>query len=297
MTLLFLIHKSKEQAAPKPLEHHYDPFTNELPPDIHIHISSFLHPKDVVSLSCVSKSYRAVVDHSDTSRAIWKTLWQRDYAWIVNEWNIGIQAMQRSATNLAPSFLVDKDFYFAFGQTYLNYVMAGQNTADRCLVGLHCHIYDITPFLDTHPGSPDTLMVHSGRDSTRFFEDMGHSLGARRLARKLCVVTDLSQSGDDWGLRPTRHTVLVDHAKAPPREVDAGENLQLGRKQRRRGGTLQRVHTKLERGLHEIERRAAMTYKSDPNVLGEVNPYYDPFLKKWRVWYTDSNLETVFAPA
>jgi hypothetical protein len=311
----------------------YDPFTNDLPPDVHVHIASFLHPKDVVTLSCVSKSYRRIVNDDDdsstteltttsaslTSRAIWKTLWQRDYAWIVEDWHVGQAALLRSNPSHA-NLCVDKEFYFSFGYGYMNYLLAGQNTAQQCLVGLHSHIYDITHFLDAHPGSPDTLMVYAGMDSTRFFEDMGHSMVARRLAKKLCVVADMSSSsasngGGGWGLRPTQHTALPvltktnhptgtttsggDNDNDTVRVVvsEAGDNLLLGRKQRPWAGTLQRIRNRLEKEREQVQRRLDRRYVKDSNVLGQVHPYYDPFLKEWRVWYTDANLQTVFLPA
>lgn len=287
--------------SPSSRKRSYDPFTNHLPPDVHVHIASFLHPRDVVTLSCVSRTYRTVVDESSTSRAIWRTLWERDYAWVVNSWFVGKEALNRSAPD--EPFVVDKEFYFCFGECYLNYILAGRNTIGSCMVGLHCHIYDITSFLDFHPGSPDTLMVHSGMDSTQFFEDMGHSAVARRLARKLCVLVDLSQiSHDGWGLRPTESTeLLVDDADARRgtpwhglRYPVSNTNLLLGRKQKKRGATLKTIRTKLESEYCLVQNQLSLRFKKDRTVLGSVNPYFDPFHRQWRFWYTNTDLEPVF---
>ena len=276
---------------------HYDPFTNFLPPDVHVNITSFLHPRDVVSLSGVSRAYRAVVDDSDTSKAIWRTLFERDYDWVLSKWPAGKEAMRRSNRPLK----VDKEFYFRFGETYLNYILAGRNTNTDCMVGLHCHVFDITSFLDAHPGSPDTLMVHSGRNCTRFFEDMGHSLVARRRARRLCVLVDLSQlSSEGWGLRPTDSTVFdpkEDDGPIPPRFPGGGENLLLGRRQRRRGGTLKKIRLALEEECAKVERQLESRFSGDPAVLGSVNPFYDPLRREWQFWYTDASLNPVFGPA
>ena len=128
-----------------------DPFMRGIPSDAHVHIASYLHPRDVVTLSCVSKAYYTITDEprNATSVAIWKTLWHRDYAWIVYRWAIGKQALMRSNCTQRS---YNKDFYFLFGQSYLNYVLAGQNTYSNCLVGIHSNIYDITSFLFSHPG-------------------------------------------------------------------------------------------------------------------------------------------------
>jgi hypothetical protein len=286
---------SKAESSPSaglPINtHHCHPFTKELPPDVHVYITSFLHPKDVVNLACVNKNYQAIME-GEASMAIWKCLWYRDYAWIVKSWDVGQLALQRSAPK---QIHFDKDFYFLFGQAYMGYVLAGQNTPYRCLVGIHSNIYDITPFLDIHPGSPDTLMVHSGKDATAFFEDMSHSMRARRLARSLCVVVDAFTYQGGCGLHPTPRSVLADRTDAllPPL-VQSSDNLSLGRNQRTGLGTLSRIRTQYVRDYEQLRRQVDRKFASDTSVLGQVNHYFDPFHKEWRIWYTNTDLDTVF---
>ena len=326
----------------------------QLPPDAHVQITSFLHPKDVVTMCCVSRSFRDVVDSKGkgggTSMAIWKTLWYRDYAWIIHSWDVGQEAYQRSRHEIAirsadinndvdgsplhAGTVYDKEFYFQFGQAYSDYILAGQNTRSRCLVGIYSNIYDITSFLDTHPGSPDTLMVHAGKDATRFFEDMGHSLIARRRARSLCVVIDASStscSADEstCGLHPTPHTKLSLPARSdssttlpltdggaavscfPLTEEDVplpslvnSEHALLGRKAQQQ--QLQQQRRKKRRTgtlvrirnqyLGDRERNIQLSREkySSLSFLGQANPYYDPFCQRWKCWYTDANLQVVF---
>ena len=144
-------------------------------------------------------------------------------------------------------------------------------------------------------------MVHSGRNCTRFFEDMGHSLVARRLARRLCVLVDLSQlSPEGWGLRPTNSTVFdpeEDDMTIPPRHPGAGENLLLGRRQRRRGGTLKNIRQAVDAECAKVQRQLESRFSGDPAVLGSVNPFYDPLRREWRFWYTSASLTPVFGPA
>lgn len=40
-------------------------------------------------------------------------------------------------------------------------------------------VYNITNFLDDHPGGPEILEDEAGRDATEAFEDIGHSQDAR----------------------------------------------------------------------------------------------------------------------
>lgn len=48
-------------------------------------------------------------------------------------------------------------------------------------------VYDVTEFLDDHPGGEDILIDSSGRDATREFEDVGHSQEARGQLSDLCI--------------------------------------------------------------------------------------------------------------
>lgn len=289
-----------------------DPLMKGLPPDIHVHIASFLHPRDVVRLACVSKAYFNITHDSNniTSAAIWKTLWNRDYAWIVLKWKIGKLALERSNCT---KWSYNKDFYFLFGQSYLDYVLAGHNTFESCLVGIHSHIYDITPFLFSHPGSPDTLMVHSGGDATRFFDDMGHSTGARKLAMSMCVVVNRSVQSDNnkCGLFPTEHTEIDESFDfpLPPRLPDGEDNLLRIRRQGLRtrtgsnrisngGGTLQKLRKRFIDEREQARNRNTRKYSNDPTILGNtVNTYFDPFTREWRIWYTDTDLQTIHLSA
>ena len=196
-------------------------------------------------------------------------------------------------------------------------------------------------FIIRFSGSPDTLMVHSGRDATRFFDDMGHSTGARRIAMSMCVVVDRSAQNDNnnCGLFPTLHTVVDnddddddgdddknnsvaenDDHRLPPRLVDGEDNLLLVRRRHTTisnnsiiynnnknnnivnkgggGGTLCRVKTRFMIEREQVRRRMHNKYSNDSTILGhEVNVYKDPFTRQWNIWYTDTDLETVYLPA
>jgi len=295
--------------------HGCDPLWKDLPPDVHVHIASFLHPRDVLTLSCVSNAYHSIIDDPKnmTSAAVWKTLWERDYAWIVFKWKIGKQALERSNCK---QWVFSKDFYFLFGQSYLDYVLAGHNTFQSCLVGIHSNIYDITPFLFSHPGTPDTLMVHSGRDATSFFDDMGHSVGARKLAMSMCVVVNRSAQSEnnECGLFPTTHTKINkndDGNHRLPPQLDDGEDNLLTRRTRRvtkirtgnksmtnGGGTLHQMQKRFLEEREQVRNRNTRKYSNDSNIIGhEVNTYFDPFTRNWRIWYTDTDLQTIYLPA
>jgi hypothetical protein len=268
-------------------------FANDLPSDVQVNILSFLHPRDVVNFACVSKSAQRVVDHGETATAIWKTLWYRDYAWIVESWDVGRQALRRSAITCTPHF--DKNFYFRFGLGYQNYVLAGNSTDQRCLVGLHGHIYDMTPFIMSHPGSPETVMVHAGRDTTAFFNNMRHSMSATRLARSMCVAVDMSLVDRDCcGVRPTSNTNTDGIGPRPqPSQRPTQRPIAKSSQTPSQPPSLMSIRTAF---LQEEEhaRLSAADHLSDPSVIGEVNVYYDPFNRDFRAWYLTTNLEVIF---
>lgn len=55
------------------------------------------------------------------------------------------------------------------------------STRDDCWVIIDGKVYDVTTYLDEHPGGDYVLLGATGRDSTEDFEDAGHSSDARKL--------------------------------------------------------------------------------------------------------------------
>merc|ERR1712216_999926 len=45
-------------------------------------------------------------------------------------------------------------------------------------------VYDVTPFMDDHPGGGEIMLSAAGKDGTQDFEDVGHSPHARELLKK-----------------------------------------------------------------------------------------------------------------
>ncbi|KAL6983312.1 Cytochrome b5 isoform A [Sarracenia purpurea var. burkii] len=55
------------------------------------------------------------------------------------------------------------------------------NTAGDCWVVIDGKVYDVSTYLDEHPGGDDVILVVTGKDATDEFEDAGHSKTAREL--------------------------------------------------------------------------------------------------------------------
>ncbi|KAK2979461.1 hypothetical protein RJ640_026359, partial [Escallonia rubra] len=48
-------------------------------------------------------------------------------------------------------------------------------------------VYDVTKFLDDHPGGDEVLLSATGKDATDDFEDVGHSSSARAMMDEFFV--------------------------------------------------------------------------------------------------------------
>jgi len=55
------------------------------------------------------------------------------------------------------------------------------STAKSCWCAIHDKVYDITKFLEEHPGGEEVLLEAAGGYATEPFEDVGHSTDAREL--------------------------------------------------------------------------------------------------------------------
>ncbi|KAM9228478.1 cytochrome b5 isoform 2-T2 [Leptosomus discolor] len=61
------------------------------------------------------------------------------------------------------------------------------NNSQSTWIILHHRIYDVTKFLDEHPGGEEVLREQAGGDATENFEDVGHSTDARTLSESFIV--------------------------------------------------------------------------------------------------------------
>ena len=140
---------------------------------------------------------------------------------------------------------------------------------------------------------------------------MRHSTGARKLAMSMCVVVNRSAQSEnnEWGLFPTNHTE-VDETKnhpLPPRLANGEDNLLKRRWGKARtgntrvgsgGGTLQQMRARFMEEREQVRNRNMRIYAGDPTILGQqVYTYFDPFTREWCIWYTDTDLRTIYLPA
>uniref|UniRef100_A0A0E9XIP2 Cytochrome b5 n=1 Tax=Anguilla anguilla TaxID=7936 RepID=A0A0E9XIP2_ANGAN len=62
-----------------------------------------------------------------------------------------------------------------------------RNTFKSTWIIINHKIYDVTKFLEEHPGGEEVLREQAGGDATESFEDVGHSTDAREMAKSFLI--------------------------------------------------------------------------------------------------------------
>ncbi|XP_034427662.1 cytochrome b5-like [Hippoglossus hippoglossus] len=62
-----------------------------------------------------------------------------------------------------------------------------QNSFKSTWIIIHHKVYDVTKFLEEHPGGEEVLREQAGGDATESFEDIGHSSDAREMASSMVI--------------------------------------------------------------------------------------------------------------
>ncbi|XP_063045078.1 cytochrome b5 [Engraulis encrasicolus] len=68
----------------------------------------------------------------------------------------------------------------------LEEIQAHNLSKDTWLI-IHDKVYDITSFLEEHPGGEEVLLEQAGADASESFEDVGHSTDAREMLEQYYV--------------------------------------------------------------------------------------------------------------
>ncbi|XP_026763999.1 cytochrome b5-like [Galleria mellonella] len=59
-----------------------------------------------------------------------------------------------------------------------------RNSRKDAVLIIHNGVYDVSKFLEEHPGGEEVLLEKAGQDATEPFEDVSHSSDARSLMKK-----------------------------------------------------------------------------------------------------------------
>ncbi|RWR87203.1 cytochrome b5 [Cinnamomum micranthum f. kanehirae] len=69
----------------------------------------------------------------------------------------------------------------ADGKIYTLKEVSNHNHNKDCWLIINGKVYDVTKFLEDHPGGDEVLLSATGKDATDDFEDVGHSTSARAM--------------------------------------------------------------------------------------------------------------------
>lgn len=283
------------------------PLIDGLSDCVQIKCLTYLHPSEILTLGSVSKKAHSLVN----KELLWYRIFLRDFAYVLLKWKYGIEKVNslRDSHWNCPEKIVSllgrdlngirhrrnvpsmKEFYLVFAQTWSEFIIAG-HSENPTLVSIHGHVFNITSFLDEHPGSPETIIMQGGgKDASSFFEAVGHSKSARMTAlQRLVEIVDLSCCRGDQsllvGLRKDYH--------------DMNCVLPLKRSKVRKPWALSHLRQKLEREKKAMLTQARkqlsrkMAARGQINVLGNINVYFDPICYRWKAWYLDLDFQPIF---
>ena len=174
-----------------------------------------------------------------------------------------------------------RNFFTVFEFSWINYLLAGMNTHEQCLIGIHQAIYDITSFVNIHPGSEETLLWASGCDATVIFQDIGHSSIALEILKSLKVWgLPTSDANTNTRYYPNGAYVLKLKRQMVKALCKAGSEY--------RDGVAADAHYHLFHVLSlapmTITRRAHGPCANMHN--GQCKVVLNPFNQEWTVWWT-----------
>ncbi|KMZ75304.1 Cytochrome b5 [Zostera marina] len=72
----------------------------------------------------------------------------------------------------------------AEGKIYSFDEVAQHNLPKDCWLIMNGKVYDVTAFMDDHPGGDEVLLAATGKDATSDFDDIGHSNSAKEMVDK-----------------------------------------------------------------------------------------------------------------
>ncbi|XP_015892588.3 cytochrome b5 [Ziziphus jujuba] len=65
--------------------------------------------------------------------------------------------------------------------------VSAHNSRENCWLVIEGKVFDVTKFLEDHPGGDEVLLSATGKDATDDFEDVGHSTSARAMMDEFYV--------------------------------------------------------------------------------------------------------------
>lgn len=152
-----------------------------------ISLISYLDRPSISALSCTCKAIENRISQTDL---LWEQLWRLRYGTCWDK----LKRVRRQrmigwspSENWGPPIQGWKYFMDDFEFGWFDWVLAGSNTSECCLIALEGNVYDITKFVPLHPGSPESILIEAGGEVTQIFHDIGHSRTARNTSKEYLI--------------------------------------------------------------------------------------------------------------
>ena len=264
--------------------------------DIIVRIVEFLGMGDVEHLFGTSSTIHFLL----SNEIVWKKIFvsRHGYIWendILTQirYNRGISFDPRDDACPTPA-QGWRNFMTDFEYAYVDWLLAGHNRPDACYLHIDKEVLDVSLFLPAHPGSPETLLDHSGIDATDVFYDIGHSELTRTLRGELCVLrtrgTDFSRQFRSYEkghagevlVFPSRVAALRKHRRLIMAGVVGVENL-VSRDPKRFFANSQAGSPASKALVLSGTCPASIEGKAHG---GAVRPFYDPLEQEWYGWWS-----------
>ncbi|XP_040183675.1 cytochrome b5-like [Rana temporaria] len=78
---------------------------------------------------------------------------------------------------------------------------------------LHFKVYNVTKFLEEHPGGEEVLQEQAGGDATETFEDIGHSTDARNMSKEF-IIGELHPADRSKIQKPTETFITTNESES-----------------------------------------------------------------------------------
>ncbi|KOO28034.1 s-adenosyl-l-methionine-dependent methyltransferase domain-containing protein [Chrysochromulina tobinii] len=121
-----------------------------------------------------------------------------------------------------------KRFYFSFGPSWMKLAAQGAEVGmgpapGYCVMVIDGRVYDLTAFVDEHPGEPYLLRAAAGTDASEAFDFIGHSNHARSVLRGYAR-PDLELLEEEPRLDDARRLLLGSASLRPTVTVTAADS-------------------------------------------------------------------------
>lgn len=282
-----------------------------------VHVMGYLETHEIVLTSISSTDMRETF----TSDLLWEQLWISTYGehWqhdAIVELRKGRDIFWDPAENFGPPQTGWFHFYLTFEACWLDWILAGYCTDERCIVAIGGSIYDVTSFLLDHPGSPETLTEGAGCDASDAFEEIGHSIFAEGLKRRICIWDPQGQykikNKRAGGLYTQDEGLRLGNLRCPPpsRLRHQLKSVQKSIANLAMEALLPHQSAKVKRVAAQAAQRIALSrvieespplfgpprhpvrgmrgyYPCSPgDHVGHAKSYYDPLAGEWNVWWS-----------